>query len=247
LVNQKRQLTLLNRELETVNRKVKHANESLEQLNYTISHDLKEPIRTISGMSQLVQKHFGDSIPEKAAKYLQIMNEASAKAQRMINDLMVFFKETQTGSSRPVSIVELLNQVQSVLSYLIEERDVRIEIKTESSVLLPAVFSQVFQNLLLNAIKYTPNDRTPHITITAITESNAPLCKIKDNGIGIDDSQKKKLFTLFQRLENNLKTDGSGIGLTIVKKIVESFGGTIWVESAPGEGSTFIFQIPYPI
>jgi signal transduction histidine kinase len=244
LINQQRQLTLLNRELENVNRKLKQSNESLEQLNYSISHDLKEPIRTMSGMSQLLVKQFDSSLPERAKKYVTVIEQAAAKAQRMITDLVVFFKETQNGSTRPVPVNDLLNQVNSLLAYLFEERSVQLEIQLEQSVLLPAVFVQVLQNLIVNAIKYTPIETTPTITISVFRQDNWIELRVKDNGVGISESQQLQLFKLFHRIDNNLNTDGSGIGLSIVKSIVESHGGSISVISQLEKGSTFIVRIP---
>lgn len=244
LINQQRQLALLNREQETLNRKLKQTNEHLEQLNYSISHDLKEPIRTLSGMSQLILKQFDNDLPERAKTYLNLIQEASAKAQRMITDLQVFFKETQSGSTRPIPISEMLAQVKTVLSYLLEERSVELSIQLEQQPVLPAVFIQVFQNLIVNAVKYTPANKTPIVYITVKQHDGQIEFRVKDNGIGISESQQMQLFKLFHRIENELKTEGSGIGLSIVKTIVESHGGTICVESRPNEGSSFIVRVP---
>lgn len=242
LINQKRQLSILNATLNSTNIKLKQANSSLEQLNESIYHDLKEPLRSISAMSQLLYNQLDSNSTENSIQYVELIYESANKAQRMINDLMLYFKETHSGSTLPISANQLAQKAIDSLEELIHNRSAHVRLSIPLDAVLPTNFLTVFQNLLMNAIHYTPLDRTPEISLYTTTNEEGIVFCVKDNGIGLDKTQHQNIFKLFHRIQNLSSTSGSGIGLSITKNIVESFGGKIWVDSTPDQGSTFYFS-----
>ena len=221
------------------------SNTELEQFAYVSSHDLQEPLRMISSYLQLLQRKYQGNIDDKADKYISYAVDGAFRMQNLINDLLEFSRvTTKAREPEPTDSEFILNQVLANLELFIKENKA-----TVSHDLLPEVIAdstqlaQVFQNLIINGIKFH-NEEAPKIHISAEKKAKEWVFSVQDNGIGIDSQHSEKIFEVFKRLHRKEEYPGTGIGLSICKKIVERHGGHIWVESELGKGSTFYFTLP---
>ena len=231
--------------LEKFTNELQVSNSELERFAYVASHDLQEPLRMVSSFLHLLERKLGDNLDETNKQYIHYAVDGAERMKLLIQDLLQFSRVgTSTEGIRDLDCNEIMTTVHSVLSLSIKESGATIEVK-ELPVIrgVQAQILQVFQNLVSNAIKYK-SDRPLHIEIGCLSKGSHWEFYIADNGIGIDPKFFGKIFIIFQRLHNKAEYSGTGIGLSICKKIVEKHGGTIRVESIPGEGSTFYFTIP---
>ncbi|HWK07611.1 MAG TPA: ATP-binding protein [Puia sp.] len=220
------------------------SNAELERFAYIASHDLQEPLRMVSSFLQLLQKRYHGQLDEKAGQYIHYAVDGAERMKALIQDLLEYSRVgTGKESWAPVDTAEVVEEVGNTFREKIIAARARVEIGP-----LPVVrgdkvqLVQLFQNLVGNALKYHSED-PPVLRIRATEEPGYWLFAMEDNGIGIDPLFFDKIFIIFQRLHNKSDYSGTGIGLAICKKIVERHGGRIWVESAPGKGSTFYFTI----
>jgi len=219
------------------------SNKELEEYAYVASHDLKEPLHVISSFVHLLERRLQPKLDKQDEQYLIFIKDSVGQSQRLIKDLLEYSRIGKKKSFEAVNIVLVLTEVLSNLKTIIEEADA--EIVYESMPKITANYLemvQLFQNLIVNAIKYR-GKRLPQIEITAKSEGDLWLFAIKDNGIGIDIQFKDRIFDMFQRLHPKTEYSGTGIGLAICKKIVESHGGKIWVDSSLNQGATFYFSL----
>lgn len=222
------------------------SNAELEQFAYVASHDLQEPLRMVASFTQLLERRYGDRLDEDGREFISFAVDGVLRMQALINDLLAFsrvgtrgrpFEETDTGL--------LVDRVIRDLSATIQEYGATVERGD-----LPIVsadggqLSQVFQNLIANALKFRHPDVDPVVRITARRDGPQWIFSVQDNGIGIAPEYRERIFILFQRLHSRGEYPGTGIGLAICKKVVERHGGEIWFESEPGKGTTFHFSIP---
>jgi two-component system CheB/CheR fusion protein len=221
------------------------ANSGLEQFAYAASHDLQEPLRTITLYTELFRKGHSESDDTEATQFLGYIYEAAHRLQSLVTSLLSYTKSTAPFEP-PTELVDAAAVVHLALANLqtmVDESHAAVDIGD-----LPSVHMhewhlvQVFQNLIGNAIKYR-GSKQPHVTIRADEREHEWLFSVMDNGIGIDAAHLKSIFGLFERLGGQ-NQPGSGLGLAICAKIVENHRGRIWVESVPGEGSTFFFTVP---
>lgn len=232
-------------QLELVIENLKHANRELEQFTHLASHDMQEPLRTISSFVQLFEKKYAGKLDEDADQYIEFIVNATARMRKLINDLLEFSRLGKKLSLETVDCNESLNEALADLQTAIVESNAKI-----TSSVLPIIkgyklpIKRLFQNLLSNAMKFHKKDIPSEITITCTEKENEYLFAIKDNGIGIEEQYIPKLFVIFQRLHGINEYPGTGIGLAICNKIVVLHGGKIWVESQIDEGSTFYFTLP---
>ncbi|MEO6721031.1 MAG: ATP-binding protein [Ferruginibacter sp.] len=230
--------------LEIKNKELELKNQELEQFAYVASHDLQEPLRTTSSFVDLLQKQYSGKLDEKANKYLTFITQSSDRMKVLIKDLLDYSRIGRKKELEQIDCNIMLSQVVEDLHKLITDENAVI-----TSGPLPVIqgysteIHQLFQNLLMNAIKFRKKDVTPRIEISAIQNKVCWEFAVKDNGIGIDEKHNDRIFIIFQRLHNRTEYQGSGIGLSHCKKIVELHGGKIWVKSTPGNGSTFKFSI----
>lgn len=231
--------------LKETNKELKRSNDELEQFAYVSSHDLQEPLRMIGSYLQLLQRRYQGQIDDRADKYIDFAVDGAARMQNLINDLLEFSKvTTQAKEFESVDCELILSQVLSNLEVSIKENGAIISHDPLPTVMADSTqLAQVFQNLISNAIKFR-SDKTPEIHISAEKKHKQWLFSVADNGIGIDPHHCERIFEVFKRLNKRKKYPGTGIGLSICKKIVERHGGHIWVESEIGKGSTFYFTIP---
>lgn len=232
--------------LEIVNHQLEQSNSELEQYAYIASHDLQEPLRVTSSLLQRLQLKYGDQLDEKANKYIELSIENAKRMRTFVQDLLEFSKvgnEKETAAF--VDLNELLDEIKLDLQKTISEEKAIVTADH-----LPVVYcermkmKQVLCNLISNAIKYRHPGIPPRVFIKGIRELNYWKIQVMDNGIGIDGSFHDRIFELFQRLHADSSYTGTGIGLTIAKKIVEKWNGKIGLQSEPGAGSTFFFTLP---
>ena len=235
-------------ELKAMVKKLERSNDELQRFAYVASHDLQEPLRTISSFTQLLERRYKKQLDHDADEFMGYVVEASQRMQRMILDLLEYSRvSTKSEEFKLVNSEIILNRVIDGLKNLIEETNAKI---THDP--LPAVMAdenqlyRVFQNIIANAIKFRKENETPEIHISASINknNNEYIFSFSDNGIGIEPQYFDRIFTIFQRLHTVEEYTGSGIGLSISKKIIECHGGQMWVESELGKGSIFYFTLP---
>lgn len=231
-------------DLEMKNRELEQKNTELEQFAYIASHDLQEPLRTVSSFTDRFQKLYSNTVDDIGQKYLYFIQQGTERMKTLITDLLDYSRIGRGKELTSVDCNDIINTVIADLDTAIQES--KVEIKTEK---LPVVngytteMKQLFQNLVVNAIKFKKKEVTPKIHISSEPINGGWEFKVEDNGIGIDEQHNERIFAIFQRLHTRSEYEGSGIGLSHCKKIVELHGGKIWVRSKPGEGSTFHFTI----
>ena len=234
-------------EQKRVEEELRRKNEELENFVYTVSHELKSPIITLEGFVSALKEDYGSKLDEEAKGYLGFIRDASAKMGTLIKDLLELSRVGRTAhQNEEVDFSAVVEESMKVLGSNIEERGIELVVADE----FPRVrcdrkrMVQVMENLLSNAIKFIGKNLSPRFEIGYKEEDEVHRFWVRDNGIGIDPRYHGKIFQLFQSLKEVTDEQGSGVGLTIVRKIIEQHGGRIWVESAKGKGSTFYFTLP---
>jgi PAS domain S-box-containing protein len=232
-------------ELKKVEKDLERSNKELEQFAYSVSHDLQEPLRSIIGFLQLLQIRYSDQLDEKGRKYIERTVAAGCRMQTLINDLLSLSRMfTGREVVTPTNLNRLLERVLGNLHSTIQEHNATIDCADLPVLSVdPSQIQSLFQNLIANAIKYNKSF-VPRIEIDYQPHDDGYEFIVKDNGIGIPPKFHERIFQVFQRLHTTEEYEGTGIGLAKCKKIVENHDGRIWVESQPGEGSTFHFTLP---
>lgn len=226
---------------------LKRSNDELKQFAYVASHDMQEPLRTITSFTQLLARRYEGKIDKDADEFIGFIIEASIRMKQQIEDLLEFSRViTQGGSFEKTNTENILKQVISSLKTLIDENNVEISHDPLPQIVADhGQLARLFQNLIINSIKFRKPGEQPKIHISAKkdAENNEYIFSVSDNGIGMEPQYQNRIFTIFQRLHTREEYQGTGIGLSVAKKIVERHGGHIWVESKLGIGSTFYFTI----
>lgn len=235
----------LERRVEERTEELTRSNAELQQFAYVASHDLQEPLRMVTSYMQLLTRRYRDRLDDDAMEFIGFAVDGAQRMNRLIQDLLAYSRVGTHGREfAPTDCNEILEMARMNLKMAIEDTGARL---TSDS--LPTVMGdqtqlmQLFQNLIANAIKFT-KDKVPEIHIGVQRDKAGWLFSVADNGIGMDPRYKERIFTIFQRLHAREEYSGTGIGLAVCKRIVERHGGRIWVESEPGEGSTFFFTLP---
>jgi PAS domain S-box-containing protein len=224
---------------------LKRSNIELERFAYVSSHDLQEPLRMVTLYSQLLERRYKDSLDSDADDFIEYIIDNAKRMKQLIDDLLEYSRVTsQAKEFENVDLEKILDIVLTNLSVFITENNAKVIYEP-----LPTVYAdknqmlQVFQNLITNAIKFR-GDKSPEINISAQRGQTEWIFSVSDNGIGIKPEHQKQIFDVFKRLHTRDEYPGTGIGLSIVQKIITHHDGRIWVESEPGKGSTFYFTIP---
>ncbi|MDI6875859.1 MAG: PAS domain S-box protein [Methanomicrobiales archaeon] len=226
--------------------RLERSNEDLERFAYVSSHDLQEPLRTMVSFAQLLERRYRNKLDSDADEYLNYIVGAGKRMQNLINDLLEFSRvSTMGGDFRPIDATAVLEDALAFVHSTAEENGATITSDPLPRVIADAnQLRQVFQNLISNAIKFQKPDVPPVIHISAQKQEGMVRFSVSDNGIGIEPQYFEKIFVIFQRLHGRDAYEGTGIGLAIVKRIIDRHGGRIWVESELGKGSTFHFTVP---
>jgi signal transduction histidine kinase len=223
---------------------LRRSNEELERFGYWVAHDLSEPLRTMVAHTQLLERRLGPELPANAMESLNFVVDAARRMQTFIDRLLAYAQLTHvTGQVTTIDTQEMLDRTVANLAVAINSSGARITYAGLPPVMADPSMEQVFQNLISNAIKYSREGVPPEINISARAEGDTWVFAVHDNGIGIDEPQMGNVFRIFRRLHGR-EIPGNGIGLALSKRIIEAHGGSIWVESTPGVGSTFYFKIP---
>ena len=234
------------RALESYMDDLQRSNEELQRFAYVASHDLQEPLRSIISFSQLLERRYRGKLDQDADEYIAFIVEGGNRMQTLILDLLQLSRvETK---ARPLILTDTGEVVADALRLMetpIREAGATIEVGEMPAVLADAAqLAQVFANLVGNALKYRREGVPPEVWISAERRDRMVEFAVRDNGIGIEEDYFDRIFVIFQRLHTREEYEGTGIGLAIVRKIVERHGGRVRVESVPGEGSTFFFTLP---
>ncbi len=246
LVNAQRKLAKQNEQIRQLNIELQSTNHELEQFAYSLSHDLKEPLRMVRSFMSQLRKKYEHQLDERARKYIHFAVDGADRMNQYIMDLLDYSRIGRAkGNFEMTDFNELLNQVQAFNRSSITANNVEInfsDLPTLPCLRMP--IKQLFNNLISNSIKYRNENTSPVINISFEEKSNHWKFSFKDNGPGIAPENHAGIFELFNRIDDlQKKTDGTGIGLAICKKVVQAHQGEIWVESALGAGSTFFFTI----
>ena len=254
-------VNLLNQQLMENILQLKATNEELDRFAYVASHDLQEPLRKIMIFGDRLANKYNDLLGDDAKEYLDRMRKASERMQLLINNILDFSKFSAASQSfEQTNLNRLIEEVLSDLEIEIERKSAKIEVETLPSLsVIPGQFRQLIQNLLSNSLKFSVRDVVPRIRVYSERLKGADLpqipginpteeyCRIyvEDNGIGFDEAYAEKIFVIFQRLHSNHLFEGTGIGLSICKKIVEKHSGYISASSVPDHGSIFTIILPF--
>lgn len=231
--------------LDTVIQDLARSNKELEQFAYVASHDLQEPLRMVASYTQLLERRYNHLVDEKGKQFIYYAVDGANRMQQLISDLLTFSRVGTRGKEfKKTDLNAVCDRALTNLKMTIDEQHADVLYDA-----LPVVFAdggqmtQLFQNLIGNAIKFHNAD-LPQVRIHAVEKDDEWIISVSDNGIGIDETYKERIFVIFQRLHTKNAYAGTGIGLAICKKIIERHGGTIWFESTLGKGTTFYFTVP---
>ena len=221
------------------------ANRELEAFSYSVSHDLRAPLRAIDGFSQAVVEDFGPSLPEDGRRQLRIISESAQRMGELIDDLLAFSRlSRQPLNKRPINAGRLAREVWDSLADDRRDREVEISFgDLPACAGDPALLRQVWFNLLANALKYSRRRSVTRIEVGASAGDRGIAYYVRDNGAGFDMRYADKLFGVFQRLHRAEEYEGTGVGLAIVRRIIDRHGGQVWAEAAPDRGATFYFTL----
>ena len=222
------------------------SNAELEQFAYVASHDLQEPLRKVASFCRLLQRNYGGRLDEKADTYIEYAVDGAVRMQDLINDLLDFSRLGRRElAPEPTDTRAVASRAVRNLDASIEEAGATVEVGDLPVVRAePAHLTQLFQNLIGNAVKFRAPERPMKVEVGARRDGDLWLFWVRDNGIGIEPQYAERIFVVFQRLHGREQYPGTGIGLAICRRVVERLGGTIWMESQPGEGSTFFWTLP---
>lgn len=233
-------------ELETANRELEAANRELEAFSYSVSHDLRSPLRTIDGLLNVIQEDFGAGVPAEARQHMEAISAQATRMGEIIEDLLRLARlGREPLQKRSVDMEQLVQEVVGALRGAEAARNLEIRIgNLPAAQADPSLLRQVWVNLVANALKFTRRRDQALIAIDGAEGAEGRLYSIRDNGAGFDPQRAERLFGIFQRLHAAKEFEGTGVGLSIVRRIVERHGGRIWAEGEPDRGAVFHFTLP---
>jgi len=240
------QIAELNAQLRVRAAQLEASNQELESFSYTVSHDLRAPLRAIAGYARMLQEDYHDKLDNEARRFLSVIGENTRRMGKLIDDLLAFARlGRQSMTHTDVDMSALVREVFADLTELTEQSWPELMVEA-----LPAargdrqLLRQVWANLLSNAVKYSSNTPCPRIEITGFSNSAEHVYCVKDNGVGFDMKHYDKLFGVFERLHDAQEFSGTGVGLAIVQRIVERHAGRVWAQAKLDEGAMFYFSLP---
>jgi signal transduction histidine kinase len=244
------QLRCLNSELEQRVQertgKLKEANMELEAFSYSVSHDLRAPLRAIDGFSRILAEDYAEKLDEDGKRVLNVIRSNTQNMGRLIDDLLAFSRLGRKQiEATPVNMSDLANDVFQQLKSGLANQKIQLNLASlPGATGDPALIRQVFVNLLSNAAKYSRPRAETVIEVNGRCENGDCIYSVKDNGVGFDMTYAQKLFGVFQRLHSVEEFEGTGVGLAIVQRIIHRHGGRVWAEGKVDEGATFYFSLP---
>ena len=225
---------------------LERSNRELEQFAASVSHDLREPLRTVTSYTQLLAQRYSSRLDQEAEEFIAFTVAGAKRMEQRIEALLALAHLSTTGKDvLPTSLATIVKEVVADLHSQLAAAGATVQHDP-----LPTVrghagqLRSLFQNLITNAVKFRHPDRRPHVRVSATKAHDQWEISVADNGIGIAEQHRERVFNVFQRLHNSKEYEGIGMGLAICKKIVELHGGHIRVESEPGQGATFVFTLP---
>jgi len=237
-----KELQELQQQLKTSNELLQQSNADLENYTYVVSHDLKTPLRAIRSFSTFLLEDYHDKLDETGKEYLKRIENATTHMNELIESLLILSRVGRKFTEiEKVDLNSLLDEIIMDLKPIIESRNGKIVVNKLPEINVQRVWiKELFMNLIDNGIKYNKSS-VPKVEISCEERAKDYLFKVADNGIGIEEKYLNRIFKLFERLHSNEEYEGTGAGLAICKRIVENFGGKIWIESIFGKGSSFFF------
>jgi PAS domain S-box-containing protein len=239
------EINQLNKNLERNIAQLQLTNKELEAFSYSVSHDLRAPLRSINGYAQMIQEDHAQNFNDEAKRMLNVIRNNARKMGMLIDDLLEFSRMGRKEITRVA--IDFKKLVEPIVA------DIRHSAPEKTKITLhhlpgtqgdPSLLSQVFINLISNAVKYSAKKENAEVEIGAEEKDDEIVYYIKDNGAGFDMQYAHKLFGVFQRLHSNEEFEGTGVGLAIVQRIIVKHGGKVWAEGKPGDGAVFYFSLP---
>jgi len=243
------ELRQMNATLEQRSAKLETAIQELDWFSYSVSHDLRSPLRAIDGFSLILLEDYAETLDDEGKRLLKVVRDNTARMGQLIEDILKFSRTGRTELTfSEINMEQMAREVFADLQPSPDDSPLQLEIEA-----LPpaqgdsAMMRQVFVNLLSNALKFSRSKETPCIKVGGSLQNGEAVYYVKDNGVGFDMQYADKLFGLFQRLHGVAEFEGTGIGLAIVKRIITRHGGRVWAEAKVNEGATFYFALPEQI
>lgn len=233
-------------EIQVLLEELQRSNRELERFAYVASHDLRQPLRMITGYMSLLQKRLGESLTDENASFFSFASDGAKRMDRMIRDLLDYSRIGRGHDKESVDLNQVAAQAVENLKPVIAENAAVVSVATGLPVVIAvrSEMERLIQNLVGNALKFHAPDRPPRVELGCRDDGKNWVLWVRDNGIGIDPKDHDRLFAIFQRLVPQDRYDGTGIGLASVRKIAENHGGRVWVESELGQGATFLVALP---
>ncbi len=247
MANLLQDLQASNRKLEEVSQELQRANAELETFAYSVSHDLKAPLRGIDGYSRLLLKDHAHRLDDDGQTFVHTICRAAEEMNQLIDDLLAYSRlERRTVHTTQVALLPLVDAAVAEFSEEIRVRGVELSVDLPCQTVTAEAegLSQALRNLLSNALKFSYSAAPPRVAISARVSGDICTISVRDNGIGFDMQYHNRIFEVFQRLHRAEDYPGTGVGLAIVRKAAQRMGGRVWAESTPGEGATFFLEIP---
>jgi light-regulated signal transduction histidine kinase (bacteriophytochrome) len=225
--------------------RLERSNAEVQELAFVASHELSEPLRTISSFCDLLAQRYGGSLDDQADKWIDFIMDGCRQMQQLIDDLTTYSRiHTRAKPPQNMKVAKVIDDVLVALRTSIDETGAVITHDELPTLVFERThLKQLLRNLISNAIQYR-GERTPRIHVSARCQGDEWILSVRDNGIGIKPEFHERVFEICKRLHSRGDRPGTGMGLAICRRIVERAGGRIWVESEPGEGSTFFFTVP---
>jgi light-regulated signal transduction histidine kinase (bacteriophytochrome) len=238
----------LQKRVAELTQRLETAVKDLETFSYSVSHDLRAPLRAIDNFSSILQKEYGDKLDAEGLRLIAVVRKNAARMGTLIRDILAF---AHAGDRElilaDVDLEALARDVLDELTPSFTGRRVNVQMHELPHIRADtAAIRKVLLNLLANAIKFTRPRELAQIEIRATVDGDDSICSVKDNGVGFEPEYGNRLFGIFQRLHDAEEFEGSGVGLGIVKRIIDKHGGRVWAEGSPGVGATFYFSLPAP-
>ena len=236
----------LERRVQERTRELQDANQGLESFGYSVSHDLRAPLRSVHGFASALREDYSEQLPAEGVAYIARIQAAASRMDQLIQDLLNYSRLSRAQVQvRPVSLTKAIEQALAQATPPAgTPPPVDVRVGPDLVMAESVVLTQVLTNLITNALKFTRPGESPRVAVTSVMQAGVVRVSVRDEGIGIDPEHHDRIFRVFERLHNTEQYPGTGIGLAIVRKGVERMGGRVGLESAPGAGSTFWFELP---